>query len=115
MNLEIGRDGIITGKYSNGESDDLFRISLFRFNSDFGLKREGNNHFSATKESNAAQEGKPDTENYGFIASNALEQSNVDMAREFVTMITTQRGFQSNSKIITTQDQLIQNAIQMKR
>ncbi|MFV0347413.1 MAG: flagellar hook protein FlgE [Halodesulfovibrio sp.] len=115
MNIEIGRDGIITGKYSNGESDDLYRISLFRFNSDFGLKREGNNHFSATKESNVAQEGTPNTENYGFIVSNALEQSNVDMAREFVTMITTQRGFQSNSKVITTQDQIIQNAIQMKR
>ncbi|UZP66357.1 flagellar hook-basal body complex protein [Desulfovibrio mangrovi] len=115
MNLDIGREGIISGKYSNGESQDLFRISLYRFNNEFGLKREGNNHFSATRESNTAQEGVPDTENFGSIASNALEQSNVDMAREFVTMIATQRGFQSNSKIVSTQDQLIQNALQMKR
>ncbi len=115
MNLDIDRNGIISGLFSNGESQDMFHISLYRFNSEFGLKREGSNHFSATAESGAATEGVPDTENYGYIASKALEQSNVDMAREFVTMITTQRGFQSNSKIITTQDQMIQQALQMKR
>lgn len=115
MNLDISRDGIISGKYSNGESMDLFRISLYRFNSEFGLKREGSNHFSATSASGSAAEGVPDTENFGYIAPKALEQSNVDMAREFVTMITTQRGFQSNSKVITTQDSLIQQALQMKR
>ncbi len=115
MNLSIGRDGVMTGHYSNGETSDLYRISIYRFNSEYGLKREGNNHFSATSASGAATEGVPDTENYGYVISNALEQSNVDMAREFVTMIMTQRGFQSNSKIVTTQDQMIQHAIQMKR
>lgn len=113
--LSIDREGVMTGRFSNGESMDLFRISIYRFKSEFGLKREGGNHFSATSESGAAQEGVPDTENYGFVAANSLEQSNVDMAREFVSMIATQRGFQSNSKIITTQDQMIQGALQMKR
>ncbi|GFM38607.1 flagellar hook protein FlgE [Desulfovibrio psychrotolerans] len=115
QNLSIGRDGVMTGKFSNGESADLFQISIYRFTSEFGLKREGGNHFSATNASGAAQEGVPASENYGYIAAKSLEQSNVDMATEFVNMIVTQRGFQSNSKIITTQDQMIQHALQMKR
>ena len=113
--ITVSSDGVMTGSYSNGESQDLFRISLYRFTSQDGLRREGNNHYSATADSGAAQEGKPGSENFGTLASYSLEQSNVDYAREFSTMIITQRGFQMNSKVVTTSDQMLQKALELKR
>ena len=113
--IDINSDGIISGRYSNGQKDDLYRITLYRFTSEDGLRREGMNHFSATKDSGAAEEGLPDTENYGTVAAKSLEQSNVSMEREFVNMIMYQRGFQTNSKSIMTADTMIQKALEMKR
>lgn len=113
--LQIDEEGFIIGRYSNGQSDQLYQISLFRFKSQDGLRHEGNNHFSATNESGEAEEGLPGTENYGKILSQNLETSNVEMSREFTHMIITQRGFQANSKIITTTDSLLQKAMEMKR
>lgn len=115
MNLQVNREGIMSGKYSNGESADLYRIPVFRFISQENLRHEGMNHFSATTTSGAAEMGKANTSNYGAMSSNALEQSNVDVAREMVNLITTQRGFQSNSKIVTTADAMIQKALEIKR
>lgn len=115
QNIAIDREGVMSGAYSNGQSQDLYRIALYRFPSEHGLKHEGNNHFSATDASGAAQEGVPSTENFGKVASKHLEMSNVDMGTEFVHMITNQRGFQANSKIITTQDEMIKKALQVKR
>lgn len=113
--IDISADGIITGRYSNGQNDDLYHITLYRFTSEDGLRREGMNHFSATLESGAAQEGLPDTQNYGTVAAKSLEQSNVSMEREFVNMIIYQRGFQTNSKSIMTADSMIQKALELKR
>lgn len=115
QNISISREGILSGKFSNGAEKDLFQLAIFRFTSEHNLKREGNNHFSATIGSGEAQAGVPDTENYGFIAAKSLEQSNVDMATEFVHMITHQRGFQANSKIITTQEEILRKTIEIKR
>jgi flagellar hook protein FlgE len=113
--LSINEDGYVTASYTNGHTSDLYRISLFRFVSRDGLKHEGDNHFSATAESGPASEGLPGTENFGSILSNNLETSNVDMAREFTQMIITQRGFQINSKVITTSDAMLQKALELKR
>ena len=113
--LTVGQDGVMTGSYSNGQTLDLARISLYRFTSQDGLHREGSNRFSATADSGEAQEGIPGTENYGTLAEYTLEQSNVDYAREFATMIVTQRGFQMNGKVITTSDQMLQKALELKR
>ena len=115
MNLEIKEDGIIRGRYSNGQSEDIFRMSLFRFISQDGLRREGSNLYSATAESGAAEEGVPGTENFGTVHGNAIEMSNVDLAREFVHMIMTQRGFQANSKSMMTADSMLQKAMELKR
>lgn len=114
-NLHIDQDGFIIGRYTNGQTEQLYQISLFRFKSEDGLRHEGNNHFSATNESGPAEEGEPGTENYGKILSQQLETSNVDMAREFTSMIITQRGFQANSKIVTTSDTMLQKALELKR
>lgn len=114
-NISIDTEGVLSGKYSNGNSKDLYEIPLFYFTNQWGLKREGDNHYSATKDSGAALEGKPETNGLGKVHSSSIEMSNVDIAREFVSMITMQRGFQANSRIITTTDRMIQTATQMKR
>lgn len=115
MNLDVASDGTVSGKYSNGQSQSLFRVPIFRFTSEDGLRSEGMNHYSATTASGLAQEGKAGTENFGTLAGKSLEQSNVDMAREMVNMIVTQRGFQTNSKVVTTADTMIQKALELKR
>ena len=113
--LTVSKDGLLSGSYSNGETLDLARVSLYRFTSQDGLHREGANHFSATAECGQIQEGVPGTENFGTLSEWSLEQSNVDYAREFTTMIITQRGFQMNSKVVTTSDQMLQKALELKR
>lgn len=114
-NLEMDRDGVLIGNYTNGVQLELFQVTLYNFASEWGLRREGSNHFSATAASGEALEGYANEENYGGINSTSLEQSNVDIAEQFAKMILTERGFQANSKIITTTDEIIKNAIQMKR
>ncbi|CAK7002843.1 MAG: hypothetical protein DELT_00102 [Desulfovibrio sp.] len=115
QDITVSTDGTITGKYSNGQNMDLYQIPLYRFNNEDGLQKTGDNHYAATKDSGAAQEGVAGTENFGTINECALEQSNVDLATEFSNLIVTQRGFQMNSKVITTCDQLLQKALELKR
>lgn len=114
-NMYIKRDGSIVATYTNGQSETLYDIPVCRFTSEDGLRREGGNVFSATADSGQMQMGKAGTENYGEIVSNSLELSNVDMSREMVNMIITQRGFQSNSKAVTTADAMLQKAMELKR
>ena len=113
VNVDV--DGVITGSYSNGQLIPLYRVGLAKFQNDQGLFKEGGNLFSETRESGSAITNRPGTNGLGSIAPNALEQSNVDIANELVKMITTQRGFQANSKIITVTDQMLAELINIKR
>ena len=113
VNVDV--DGVITGSYSNGQLLPLFRVGLAKFQNTQGLFKEGGNLYSETRESGSAITNKPGTNGLGSIAPNALEQSNVDIAQELVKMITTQRGFQANSKIITVTDQMLADLINIKR
>ena len=113
--VSVSSDGVLTGRYSNGQTQELYVVSLADFASPWGLKRDGGNLFSQTRESGAAVVGRANTGRLGSIASNSLETSNVDMAREMVEMIQTQRGFQANSKVITTADSMLTEVIQLKR
>ncbi|NJB68466.1 flagellar hook protein FlgE [Desulfobaculum xiamenense] len=115
MSINIDRTGMMVGNFSNGVHKDLSQLTLYTFQSNWGLRREGSNHFSETAQSGAAVEGTPDTDNLGAITSQTLETSNVDMAEQFVKMISTERGFQANSKVITTADMLLQTLVNMKR
>ena len=108
-------DGTVVGKFSNNKSMNLWQIPVCRFTSEDGLRREGNNVFSATEDSGQMEMGVAGTENYGKINAYNIENSNVDMATEMVNMIVNQRGFQSNSKVVTTADQLLQKAMELKR
>ena len=108
-------EGLITGVYSNGQVLPLYRIALAKFQSVQGLHKEGGNLYRETRQSGPATTSLPGTNGLGNIAPNSLEQSNVDIANEFVKMITTQRGFQANSKIITVTDQMLAELINLKR
>jgi flagellar hook-basal body protein len=113
--VDVASDGIMTGVYSNGELIPLFRVGLAKFLNNFGLSNEGGNLFRETRDSGVAITNKPGQNGLGTLAPNSLEMSNVDISEEFVAMITTQRGFQANSKTITTTDDMMQTVIQMKR
>lgn len=114
-NTKISTDGVISGLYSNGETVDLWQIPLCRFTSEDGLRREGNNLFAATEEAGMMEMGAAGSENFGTINAYNIENSNVDLAQEMVNMIINQRGFQSNSKVVTTADLMLQKAMEIKR
>lgn len=115
QNLTINTDGVVIGHYSNGQVLDLYILSLAKFSNKNALQRLGNNLFSKTRESGPAVTGRANNGGLGKINSNSLEQSNVDPGREMVRMITTQRGFQANSKVITTADSMLAELINLKR
>ena len=112
--LSIDASGTITGTYTNGIKQAEAQIAIAQFNNASGLTKTGN---SLYQESNNS--GTPNVKTAGdlgvTITGSALEMSNVDIANEFSDMIVTQRGFQSNSKIITVSDELLETVINMKR
>ncbi|MGE9985967.1 flagellar hook protein FlgE [Desulfovibrio sp. SGI.169] len=113
--VAVKTDGTVVGRYSNGQDQNLWQIPVCRFVSEDGLRREGGNLFAATAEAGQMDMGVAGTENYGSVNAYNIEVSNVDMATEMVNMIITQRGFQSNSKVVTTADQMLQKAMELKR
>ncbi|MFH1218115.1 MAG: flagellar hook-basal body complex protein [Pseudomonadota bacterium] len=113
--VSVDTEGVITGNYSNGQVLKKAQVALANFASLEGLFKRGGNIFTETTESGAPVTGTPGTNGLGTIAPNALEQSNVDIGTEFVNLITVQRGFQANTKIVTTTDEMISDVINMKR
>jgi flagellar hook protein FlgE len=111
----IGTDGVITGLFTNGLTRPLGQIALSNFPNPNGLSRVGNNTWRATDNSGTAVVGTAQSGGRGAINSGYLEQSNVDISTEFSDLIITQRGFQANTKIITTVDEMLQDLINMKR
>lgn len=114
-NTSVDQDGILYGVYSNGVTLPLYQLALYDFLDPQGLRREGGNLFSATRASGNPQISAANEGGMGNINAYNIEQSNVDMSREFVQMIITQRGFQANSKGITTVDTMLEQVINMKR
>ncbi len=114
-NMSVNSDGTVVGIYSNGQTQDLFSIPIANFTNEDGLLREGSNLFSYTADAGTMTLGTAGTDNYGTIEAMALESSNVDLAEEMVNMIITQRGFQSNSKVVTTADEMLKKAMELKR
>lgn len=112
--VKIDAEGSVTAFYSNGKSTKIAGIVLAKFQNPNGLRAAGSNLFTAGEDAGVARVGIPGAE-LGSIFTNSLELSNVDMGVEFVRMITVQRGFQANSKIITTVDELLGELINLKR
>lgn len=115
QSITVGTDGALTGQYSNGQVIPLYRVALAKFQNNQALFKVGGNLFRETRLSGDPITGKPGSGGLGSISPNSLEQSNVDIATEFVKMITTQRGFQANAKIITVTDQMLAELINLKR
>jgi flagellar hook protein FlgE len=115
QSISVDTDGVITGQYSNGQVLPLYRVALAKFQNNDGLFKVGGNLWRETRLSGDPITGTPGSNGTGNISANSLEQSNVDIANELVKMITTQRGFQANSKIITVTDQMLADLINIKR
>ncbi len=115
QSLDIAKDGTITGQFSNGTLRTLGAVALVNFANSAALERQGDNLWVQTLNSGEPVTNRPGQAGLGDVESGALEQSNVDLATEFVKMINYQRAFQANSKTISTTDQMLAELIQLKR
>ena len=113
--LYVTQDGIVTGVYSNKQEWAHYQLCITRFLNPWGLQKMGNNLFAVTRQSGPGITTQPGVDGAAEILGSFLEQSNVDTATEIVNMIMTQRGFQANSKVVTTHDAMISTAIETKR
>jgi flagellar hook protein FlgE len=105
----------MTGAFTNGQTRVVGQVALAKFIAPTGLAKLGRNLFGESYDSGQPIVSAPGTSGLGRLAANTLELSNVDLAAEFVNMISAQRGFQANSRIITTTDALMQEIVDLKR
>ncbi len=113
--LAVSDKGVIAGLFNNGQSDNLFQVTLADFLAPSGLTRQGSNLFSESEESGQGVLGLARTGGFGAIVGQSLELSNVDLAEQFITMIQTQQAFQASSRIITTIDDLLTESVNLVR
>lgn len=113
-NLEVERDGRILARFTNGQAQTLGQIALSRFPSPEKLQQVGDTNWVETFESGAPVTSTPGSSGVGSIQGGALEKSNVNLTEQLVHMITAQRNFQANSKMISTQDQLTQDILNIR-
>lgn len=113
--ISVDKQGQVVAQFTNGQTKALAQVVLNRFTNPDGLISGGDNHFTETVESGAALAGAPTVNGMGQILSGTVEQSNVDLGKEFVDMIITQRAFQANSRAITTSDEMLQELVNLKR
>jgi flagellar hook protein FlgE len=115
VTFAVGNAGQLSGVYSNGQTQVLGQIALANFLNSAGLLRAGQNNFVATSASGVASVGTAGTGGRGTVTTGALEMSNVDLATQFTGMITAERGFQANGRVITTSDEMLQELVNLKR
>jgi flagellar hook protein FlgE len=113
--MSFEKDGTITGYFTNGQTATLGQIALADFRDASGLKREGSNLFSMTLTSGPAIVNRPGDGGAGNVVSQSLEMANTDLGSEFINMMTAQRAYQANARVITTQDQLMTELMNLKR
>jgi flagellar hook protein FlgE len=110
----IDESGIVVGRYTNGQTRSMGQIVLASFKNPGGLEPLGNNGYAETTESGQAIPGVPGSSNMGLVQSGAVEESNVDLTRELVDMITAQRVYQANAQTIKTQDQVLNTLVNLR-
>ena len=113
--LSVDQYGYISGLFSNGQSQYLYQLELADFASPWGLQREGGTMYAETQQSGQPLLATAGTAGLGTVLGSALELSNVDLATQFVKMIQNQRGYQANSRVITTVDDMMAEAVNLKR
>ena len=114
VGLSIDESGVVTGRYSNGETRAAGQVALVNFRNSQGLSPSSGGVWSATYASGEPVRGEPGAGNFGSIRSGALEDSNVDLTAELVNMMTAQRAYQANAQTIKTQDQVLSTLLNMR-
>lgn len=112
--LSIADNGVIQGRYSNGQSRDLGQIVLANFANPNGLQSLGGNQWSETAASGQPLVGEPNSGSLGALQSAAVEEANIDLTAELVNMITAQRNYQANAQSIKTQDAVMQTLVNLR-
>src|SRR5699024_1013408 len=115
QSFSINADGTIIGAFSNGTKQDIGRIALATFANPVGLQKAGGSLYTTSVNSGNPQVGTAGTGGRGSLIGGAVEMSNVDLSSEFTNLIIAQRGFQANSRVITTSDELLQELVNLKR
>jgi flagellar hook protein FlgE len=115
LSTSVDNDGVISGAYSNGQTKALYVVALADFINPTDLTQVGNSLFAANAETGAATIGRANTGKFDGISGYTLEASNVEMATEMVSLITNQRAFESNSKVVTTADAMMEVALGLKK
>lgn len=112
--FSTGADGIIAGRYSNGQTRTLGQVVLSNFVNPQGLQPLGGNNWAETSTSGTPLTGVPGSASLGVLQTSALEDSNVDLTAELVNMITAQRVYQANAQTVKTQDQVLQTLVNLR-
>jgi flagellar hook protein FlgE len=113
--ISLSGDGTIVGVYSNSLREPIGKLALATFSNPSGLSKAGNSSYAVADNSGQPVIGEPASGGRGTLAAGALEMSNVDLAEEFTSLIVAQRGFQANSRVITTSDQVLQELVNLKQ
>ncbi|NLW47792.1 MAG: flagellar hook-basal body complex protein [Firmicutes bacterium] len=113
--FNIDKSGRIVGVFSNGMNQNLAQLAVASFTNPGGLSRVGDTMFEESSNSGQPQVGQAGQGSRGQITPGTVEMSNVDLSQEFTDMIMTERGFQSNSRVITTSDEMLQELVNLKR
>lgn len=114
VGLSVTSDGMVQGRYSNGQTRNQGQIVLTNFTNPNGLSPQGNNQWVETSISGAPLVGAPNTASLGVLQSASVEESNVDLTAELVNMITQQRNYQANAQTIKTQDQIMNTLVNLR-
>jgi flagellar hook protein FlgE len=115
QSFTVSQEGLIIGSYSNGRTKAIGQIALASFANPEGLEKVGGSNYRATMNSGLPQLGTAGAGGRGLMSTGTLEMSNVDLAAEFTNLIVAQRGFQANSRVVTTSDELLQEVVNLKR
>ena len=115
IGFSVSEQGLISGTFSNGRSQAIGQIALATFANPNGLLKQGGSLYSESANSGNAQIGVAGQGGRGTLSGGTLEMSNVDLAAEFTNLIVAERGFQANSRVITTSDQILQDLVNLKQ
>lgn len=115
QSFTVSQEGLIVGSYSNGRTRTIGQIALANFANPEGLEKVGGSNYRPTPNSGLAQLGTAGIGGRGLLSTGTLEMSNVDLAQEFTNLIVAQRGFQANSRVVTTSDELLSEVVNLKR
>ena len=113
--IRVDETGTLIGSFTNGRSFGLAQVAMAKFTNNEGLESDGGNTFIQTSNSGDPIIGQAAIGGRGFVQASSLEMSNVDLSRSLTQLIIIQRGYQSNSKTITTSDQMLETLLQLKR